>query len=185
MRVLLAILGCRFFPSITLNILWHSLLAWRVSVDKSADILMGVLLYVICHFSLFAFTILFLPLTFVSLITIRLSVFLLGFILSETLCFLDLVDSFLSHVSFSFHFPFLSFPWRRKWQPTPVFLPGESHGQKSLVGYSPRVAKSRTWLSDFTFTFLSHVREGLSYYLFKYFLRSFLFSPFLYNVGPL
>ena len=27
-------------------------------------------------------------------------------------------------------------PWRRKWQPTPVFLPGESHGQRSLVGYS-------------------------------------------------
>ena len=26
---------------------------------------------------------------------------------------------------------------RRKWQPTPAFLPGESHGQKSLVGYSP------------------------------------------------
>ena len=28
-------------------------------------------------------------------------------------------------------------PWRRVWQPTPVFLPGESHGQRSLVGYSP------------------------------------------------
>ena len=28
-------------------------------------------------------------------------------------------------------------PWRRKWQPTPVFLPGESHGQRTLVGYSP------------------------------------------------
>ena len=28
--------------------------------------------------------------------------------------------------------------WRRKWQPTPVFLPGESHGQKSLVGCSPQ-----------------------------------------------
>ena len=28
-------------------------------------------------------------------------------------------------------------PWRRKWQPTPVFLPGESHGQRSMVGYSP------------------------------------------------
>ena len=28
-------------------------------------------------------------------------------------------------------------PWRRKWQCTPVFLPGESHGQKSLTGYSP------------------------------------------------
>ena len=29
-------------------------------------------------------------------------------------------------------------PWRREWQPTPVFWPGESHGQRSLVGYSPR-----------------------------------------------
>ena len=27
-------------------------------------------------------------------------------------------------------------PWRRKWQPTPVFLPGKSHGQGSLAGYS-------------------------------------------------
>jgi len=26
-------------------------------------------------------------------------------------------------------------PWRRKWQPTPVSLPGESHGQRSLAGY--------------------------------------------------
>ena len=28
-------------------------------------------------------------------------------------------------------------PWRRTWQPTPVFLPGESHRQRSLAGYSP------------------------------------------------
>ena len=28
-------------------------------------------------------------------------------------------------------------PWRRQWQPTPVFLPREFHGQRSLVGYSP------------------------------------------------
>ena len=28
-------------------------------------------------------------------------------------------------------------PWSRAWQPTPVFLPGESYGQRSLVGYSP------------------------------------------------
>ena len=27
--------------------------------------------------------------------------------------------------------------WRRKWQPSPVFLPGESHAQRSLMGYSP------------------------------------------------
>ena len=29
------------------------------------------------------------------------------------------------------------FPWRKKWQPTPVLLPGESHGWRSLLGYSP------------------------------------------------
>ena len=28
-------------------------------------------------------------------------------------------------------------PWRRAWQPTPVFFPGEFHGQRSLAGYSP------------------------------------------------
>ena len=40
-------------------------------------------------------------------------------------------------------------PWRRKWQPTPVFLPGESHGW-SLVGYSPW---SRKESSDYFCTF--------------------------------
>ena len=33
------------------------------------------------------------------------------------------------------------FPWRRAGQPTPVFLPGESHGQRSLAGYSPQSHK--------------------------------------------
>ena len=28
-------------------------------------------------------------------------------------------------------------PWRRMWQPTPVFFPGESHGERSMEGYSP------------------------------------------------
>ena len=32
-------------------------------------------------------------------------------------------------------------PWRRKWQPTPVFLSGESHGQKKLAGSSPESRK--------------------------------------------
>ena len=31
----------------------------------------------------------------------------------------------------------LKVPWRGAWQPTPVFLPGESHGQRSLAGYCP------------------------------------------------
>ena len=42
-------------------------------------------------------------------------------------------------------------PWSRKWQPTLVLLPGESHRQRSLVGYIVHgVAKSRTQLSNFT-----------------------------------
>ena len=44
-------------------------------------------------------------------------------------------------------------PWRRAWQPTPVLLPRESHGGRSLVGYNSRVAKSWTRLSYFAFTF--------------------------------
>jgi len=32
-------------------------------------------------------------------------------------------------------------PWGRKQQPTPVFLPGESHGERSLAGYSPQALK--------------------------------------------
>ena len=36
-----------------------------------------------------------------------------------------------------FHLWVRTIPWRRKWQPTPVFLPGKSQGQKRLVSYSP------------------------------------------------
>jgi len=40
------------------------------------------------------------------------------------------------------YFPWVGkIPWRRAWQPTPVFLPGESHGQRSLVGYCPKGCK--------------------------------------------
>ena len=50
-------------------------------------------------------------------------------------------------------------PWRSKWQPTPVFLPGqESHGQRSLVGYSLWSCK-RVRLSDWTIT-MSSVTSG-------------------------
>ena len=46
----------------------------------------------------------------------------------------------LKHLSAMWEFnPWVGkIPWRRKWQPTPVFLPGESHGERILVGYSPR-----------------------------------------------
>ena len=43
-------------------------------------------------------------------------------------------------------------PWRKAPQPTPVFLPGESQGQRRLEGYSPRAPKSRTRSSNGTTT---------------------------------
>ena len=80
----------------------HSLLAYRDTVEKSADSLMGVPLYVICHVSLVSFNIL--SLTCIILITVSLGVLLLGFILPGTLCFLDLVECVLSHVREVFSF---------------------------------------------------------------------------------
>ena len=41
-------------------------------------------------------------------------------------------------------------PWRRAWQPTPVFLPGESHGQRRLVGYSPWGRKESDMTEELT-----------------------------------
>ena len=46
-----------------------------------------------------------------------------------------------------FCFSCLAVHWRNKWQPTPVFLPGEFHGQRSLVGYSPWGHKG-TWIRN-------------------------------------
>ena len=50
-------------------------------------------------------------------------------------------------------------PWRRKWQPTPLFLPGESHGQRSLVGCSPWNHRVRHDWCD-----LAHTQEGSGAY---------------------
>ena len=50
--------------------------------------------------------------------------------------------------------------WRTQWHPTPVLLPGKSHGRRSLVVHAVHeVAKSRTRLSDFTFSFHFHALE--------------------------
>ena len=59
-------------------------------------------------------------------------------------------------------------PWRRKWQPTPVCLPGESHGQRSLAGYSPRGCKEldMTWAhkhDTFCLFYLAPFLKSLSF----------------------
>ena len=46
-------------------------------------------------------------------------------------------------------------PWRRKWQSTPILLPGKSHGHRSLVGYSPWGRKESNTTERLHFTLLS------------------------------
>ena len=55
--------------------------------------------------------------------------------------------------------------WRRKWQPTPVLLPGKSHGWRNLVGYSPQGRKE------------SSTTEGLHFYCFPMYLPFYNFLP--------
>ena len=51
-------------------------------------------------------------------------------------------------------------PWRRKWQPTPVFLPGESHWQRSLESYSPQGCKESKRLSNSLSLFTFNLKIG-------------------------
>ena len=83
-------LGCRLFSVIILSMSCHSLLAWRVSIERSTVILMGIPWCVICCFSLAAFNICSLCLIFVNLINMFLGVFHLGFILLGLSGFLGL-----------------------------------------------------------------------------------------------
>ena len=57
--------------------------------------------------------------------------------------------------------------WRRKWQPTPVFLPGESQGQGSLVGCCHGVTQSQTRLKQLSSSssLLSTIQKGLEWAL--------------------
>ena len=79
---------------------------------------------------------------------------------------------------------FYASSWRRKWQPTPVFLPEKSHGWSSLVGYSPwgRKKLDTTEQLHFLLTFmcllglvefidhLAYLVQPLTYNIFKYML---------------
>ena len=91
------LVGCRFFPFITLNMSCCSgvySFCW-----ESVDSLMRVPMYIICHLPFAAFNISSLSLMFVSLITMSWCVPPWVYPALDSLCFLDLVDYFLSHVS--------------------------------------------------------------------------------------
>ena len=54
-------------------------------------------------------------------------------------------------------------PWRRAWQPTPVFLPGESHGQRNLAGYNPWGRKESDTTEWLTHTARAHTHTGVAF----------------------
>ena len=103
-------LGCRFFPFSILNTSCHSLLACRVSTERSAVKCMGFPLYVTCYFSLAAFNILSMCLVFVSLIKyVSWHVSPWVYPVWESLCLLDLNDYFLFNVGEIFNYNLLKF----------------------------------------------------------------------------
>ena len=55
--------------------------------------------------------------------------------------------------------------WRRKWQSTPVLLPGKSHGQRSLVGYSPWGRKESDTTEQIHFVYFYLYRFIHSFFL--------------------
>ena len=84
-------------------------------------------------------------------------------------------------------------PWRREWLPTPVFLLGESYGQKSLAGYNPwglqRVRQDRT-TNVFTFKVKTRNVQACSLFCLPSLFsekgkkNAFLFFPFQCKIGP-
>ena len=66
--------------------------------------------------------------------------------------------------------------WKRAWQPTPVFLPGESHGQRSLAGYSP-LGHKESDLTEWAHVHVNTYSVSWWFKLFLWFLSVFFFSP--------
>ena len=65
-------------------------------------------------------------------------------------------------------------PWRRQWQPAPIFVPGEFHGQRSLAGYSPWVCKESDITRLVTLWFLHTCFELLLVIIFDHVHMLFL-----------
>ena len=67
-------------------------------------------------------------------------------------------------------------PWRRKWQPTPLFLPGESHGQRNLEGYSPWSCKESDTTEQLsthsTHSFVFYQRQSQSFIYYSHLVKS-------------
>ena len=75
-------------------------------------------------------------------------------------------------------------PWRRNWHPTPVLLPGEPHGGRSLVGYSPWGHKESDTTERLHFTSHTHTPIYPSSYSFPFWFITEYWISMCYTVGP-
>ena len=66
------------------------------------------------------------------------------------------------HKRHRFHLWVGTIPWRRKWQPTPVFLPRKSYGHRNLVGYSPSGHKESDMTERLHFTSLQKLSRRIN-----------------------
>ena len=65
-------------------------------------------------------------------------------------------------------------PWRREWLPTPVFLPGEFHGQRNLTGYSPWSHKESDTTEQLSLSIL--LLAFLTFWYFNIFMTGYIFG---------
>ena len=75
----------------------------------------------------------------------------------------------------------LEIPWRREWQPTPVFLPGEFHGQRCLAGYSPWGGKESDTTERLQFLFFL---SSPLYKMLLYWHVTYTDSPIHFKLPP-
>ena len=74
-------------------------------------------------------------------------------------------------------------PWRWEWRPTPVFFPGESHGQRSLVGYSPWGRKELDMTDWLTLSLSSPILNGFNLTKSSVLHKFMLFPLVTYNIN--
>ena len=121
----------------------HFFLLWQFFMGWLCSLVVIIISHVLVHFSFAEFLKLGLSITGLIFCNIC-SLLLTGTSVAQTVESACCVGDWGS-------FPGLgSFPWRREWKPTPIFLPGESHGQRSLADRSPRGCKesyTTEWLT--------------------------------------
>ena len=69
-------------------------------------------------------------------------------------------------------------PWRREWQPTPVFLPGEVHGQRSLADYSPWGCNESETTEQLVYIYITHIYISHICVCIEY-IHTYVYIPFL------